>query len=303
MDETETWDSKTMSFDEFWAYVELCKKDPDAFRQKVEQFNEQEFIDLCWMYKIATAEIADYENFEHFEDNPPSEDHMEDLAWWCIDQGREYYYQALADTKIIPRDIPDNKPSVYSVALKFYLDVYEDYPYNPDELQTAHELYKYVNQLAKERAKNKRNLEYYLLALLKQIEAYKHKPQINNIDIMVCIRNSFKGEMANYSNDWVTLSEDQSRFRPDSYEEFERTLKIYITDLHYIRTSIKHAFASSFRNEQNGIKGRGGILWQRTDVVSFLTTGVSGLENETDGELQTGWGLFEMILVDGVMKE
>lgn len=310
MDDNETWDGRVMNIDVFWGYVELCKKDPVAFQQKAEQFSEQEFVDICWIYKCMTAELADYENFDHFGDVTLSEDHMEDLSWWCVDQGREFYERVLADTSLIPRDVPDNKSSVYSVTLKIYLGRYDDYPYQPDELQTPEELHKYVMQLVREREKSKRNLEYYLLALLHQVEAAKDK-QPSYRDIMVFLRNSYKGEMADYSNDWVKLPErlhesnTEAYFKEiDTYEYFERTLKVYIADLHYIRTSIKHAFASSFRNESHGIIGRGGIIWQRTDVARFLATAVSSLENEgKDSELEPGWNFFADLIADGATKE
>lgn len=302
MNEDETWDGRVMNLDTFWEYVELCKQNADDFKLKAEQFTEQEFVDICWIYKCMTAELADFENFEHYPDESLSEDHMEDLSWWCVDQGKAFYERVLGDSSLIPVEIPDNKSSVYSVVLKIYLDRYGDYPYQPDELQTPSELHKYVNQLVKEQEKNKRNLEYYLLALLAQVEAAKDT-QPSYRDIMVFLRSSYKGKMADYSNEWVDLLMPSGD--TDPYEAFAQTLKIYIADLHYIRTSLKHAFASSFRSEVDGVKGRGGILWQRTDVSSFLISGVSLLEGATDdSELdEPGWHTLTDILVDGVTME
>lgn len=314
MDENETWDRRVMSFDEFWAYVDMCKQDQEAFKQKAEKFSEQEFIDLCWMYKCFAVELADPEYFENYpETDHLSEDTMEDFSWWCVDQGKEFYEKVLADPSQMPGELPDNKMSVYSLALNIYLDRYHDYPFEPDEMQRPSQFQFYITkQLIKtgKGAKNKRNLEYYLLALLKQAEALKDT-QPSFQDIARILRDSYKGEQAHYSNDWVKLpvyrnepNTDEYFTEIESYEYFDRTLKRYIADIHYIRTSIKHAFASSFRSEASGIKGRGDIIWQRTDVNAFLAAGVSSLEGEgKDSEITPGWSLFADILIDGATKE
>jgi hypothetical protein len=298
-----------MSADEFWELVELCKKDPEATTQKIEQFTEEQFTDLCWIYEDYAVELKDPEMFEQLADETVSEDHMEDLAWWCVNQGKKFYEEVFKNPSLMPTTLPDNKTGVYSIALKIYLDRYGDYPYSPDVLQTEADLRKYIEFHVKEKMKDKRNLEYYLLALLKQVEAVKDR-QLLYRDIMIFLRNSYKGEMADYSNDWVKLPTDLSKSdinnNEEAYNHFVQTLKVCIADLHYIRTSLKHAFISAYKSDAKGAKGRGHLLWQHTDVAGFLIAGASSLsadeENHKGKSGRASWDLFESILLSGITK-
>jgi hypothetical protein len=170
------------------------------------------------------------------------------------------------------------------------------------------DLHRYVNQLVADNAGSKRNLEEYLLALLKQIQAARDK-QPTYQDIANFLRDSYTGEPAKYSKDWsklpVLLNEantDAYYKEVESYEYVERQLKIYIDDLHYIRTSIRHVLFGG--SSVDGTKGRGGaIIWQRTDLGPFLLAAVSTLDAEDAEQEPCSWGFLDNLLIDGVSLE
>jgi hypothetical protein len=170
------------------------------------------------------------------------------------------------------------------------------------------ELHQYVDQLVKEQAGNKRNLEEYLLALLKQIQVARDK-QPTYQDIANFLRDSYTGEPAKYSKDWAKLPVLRNEANTDayfkeveSYEYVERHLKIYIDDLHYIRTSIRHTLFGG--SSVDGTKGRGGaIIWQRTELGPFLLAAVSTLDAEAAEQEPCSWGFLDNMLIDGVSLE
>jgi hypothetical protein len=179
------------------------------------------------------------------------------------------------------------------------------------DVNSPSDLKQYVNEIVSENTANKRNLEDYLLALLKQIQAAQDK-QPSYQDLANFLRNSYTGEVAQYTKGWEKLpvllsapNTDASHKEMESYDYTERMLKIYIADLHYIRTSLRHAFFSG--SSVDGVKGQGGkIVWQRTDVASFLTVGVMWLDGDFDSEPgyeHGGWHILESILTDGVWIE
>lgn len=178
-------------------------------------------------------------------------------------------------------------------------------------VSTCIDLYNYVNSLVEENSNSKRSLEEYLLALLYEIEPAK-AAQPSYQDIANFLLNSYSGEMAEYSDDWVSLQVtiNQPNTPPyfeemETYEHFERLLKSHVADLHYFNSSAKHGLVPKYA--QDGNEAPSGRIWQRTDVANFLTSGVYLLgtgdyDQEPDYELG-GWHVLDFILTDGAQSE
>lgn len=176
---------------------------------------------------------------------------------------------------------------------------------------TCIDLYIYINQLVVEKSGNARALEEYLRALLKQVQPTKGV-QPSYQDIATFLTNSYEGELAEYSDDWASLQVTLNTPNTppyyeemDSYEHFERLLKSFIADLHHFNTNIRHGVAPKYEND--GIKAPSGRIWQRTDVRSFLETGVYLLgTGDYDQEPEYddgGWHVLDFILNDGAQSE
>jgi hypothetical protein len=90
----------------FWDLVERFKTDPDAVE---EQFREMSRDELRAFYKRWMEQAADLQDDEFREHLPEdtSEDHLEDIAFYVLSQGKKSYDSVMLDPSKIPSTIPD----------------------------------------------------------------------------------------------------------------------------------------------------------------------------------------------------
>lgn len=90
--------------DRFWAWVDLARRDWDAFAAELRTLDGPTLIRFGWTFEDLAGEVwgaVEDSGFEHFE-GEVSDDAFEDICGWVVAQGRAYYERCLADPTLAP---------------------------------------------------------------------------------------------------------------------------------------------------------------------------------------------------------
>jgi hypothetical protein len=84
---------------EFWAWVDLARRDWDAFAAEMRNLDGPILIRFGWTFEELAGDVwaaVEEGGFEHFK-SPVSEDALEDICGWVVAQGRAYYERCICD--------------------------------------------------------------------------------------------------------------------------------------------------------------------------------------------------------------
>ncbi|MCX4244180.1 DUF4240 domain-containing protein [Paraliomyxa miuraensis] len=88
--------------DRFWAWVELARRDWDAFAAELRTLDEPTLIRFVWTFQDLAGDVS-----EAIEDSDSYDyDHdLEDVCGWVVAQGRAFYERCLADPTLAPDEL------------------------------------------------------------------------------------------------------------------------------------------------------------------------------------------------------
>lgn len=123
-----------MTYKRFWELIGLGSKDPDALRRELEQCSEADMVDWYSKYQESVADIQTDEFTQHLT-SPYSEDHLDDLAMYVVEQGEDHYEDVAEEPAKFPRELPaDARPgTLASIVLRAYQDRFGTTMRMPDE--------------------------------------------------------------------------------------------------------------------------------------------------------------------------
>ncbi len=85
--------------DRFWAWVDLARRDWDAFAAEMRSLEGPLLIRFGWTFEDLASDVwaaVEKSGFQHFT-GPVSEDALEDICGWVVAQGRAYYERCIRD--------------------------------------------------------------------------------------------------------------------------------------------------------------------------------------------------------------
>jgi len=116
-----------MDLTEFWQLIDSGLSDPEVVLNRIRGLSEQELVDFWWLYQDQIDEVTEPEYTQNFPGHAVSEDDLEDVASWVVQQGRAYYEDVRDNPSKFPGQVPkDAGPSYRGEAVEVYDDRYDD---------------------------------------------------------------------------------------------------------------------------------------------------------------------------------
>lgn len=123
-----------MELGAFWQLIESGLSDPEVVLKRIRELPEQDLVDFWWLYQDLIDELTEPEYTQSFSGHAVSEDDMEDVAAWAVQQGKAYYEHVRDHPAEFPGAVPENsRPSYRGEAVEVYDDRYGDMIRDPDE--------------------------------------------------------------------------------------------------------------------------------------------------------------------------
>jgi Protein of unknown function (DUF4240) len=116
----------TQISDWFWSHLDKANKNCEALKEILYSFTLEEIFAFHREFTLACYILQDDRYLPYRE---LSDDAAQDIVWWVVSQGKDFYFKALEHPEIIPKDAGDDV-SLYGVAL----EVYEEKGGNSDEM-------------------------------------------------------------------------------------------------------------------------------------------------------------------------
>ena len=86
---------------DFWELIALARSDREQYRSRVKEMSREQLIDFYWAYENLAAEIKSEKHVRHM-DPGFSEDSIDNLAFWVVAQGEEFYTDVLNNPERTP---------------------------------------------------------------------------------------------------------------------------------------------------------------------------------------------------------
>jgi hypothetical protein len=87
-----------------WDLIDIGRKDPAAFERKLKSMKEEQLVELYWSHARAMQYLYEAGLRNHMG-GAASDFHLESLAEWIVDQGKDYWNDALDDLSRAPRKL------------------------------------------------------------------------------------------------------------------------------------------------------------------------------------------------------
>jgi hypothetical protein len=123
-----------MTWTQFWEIIDKGSEDPGAMKRELEDLSESELVDFHWKYEEVVAGLKDDEFTQNL--SPPySEDILDDLAKYVVEQGLDFYESVLEDPSTFPQDVPaDATPgTLAAIPLRVYRARFGTHMRMPDD--------------------------------------------------------------------------------------------------------------------------------------------------------------------------
>jgi hypothetical protein len=92
--------------DSFWELIDLARRDRAAYRAKLKEMDRDTLVRFYHTFESATMELKDEPYVDHM--NPElSEDGVDDVANWVVEQGKEHYARVINNPASVPFELDD----------------------------------------------------------------------------------------------------------------------------------------------------------------------------------------------------
>ncbi len=113
---------------EFWELLEIACKDRTEFSLRMMKISREHLLQFIWTFGELAAEFK-YEPYNKHFSPELSEDGIDDLAMWVIEQGRDYIYAVEKVPSIIPQHADLKYSSLGAAMDEYYRRYGEEAPY------------------------------------------------------------------------------------------------------------------------------------------------------------------------------
>jgi hypothetical protein len=119
--------------DSFWKLIALAKRDEDAYRAKLEKMKQDELVRFYHTFESAAA-LLKWEPYVDHLDPKLSEDGVDDVARWVVEQGKEYYTRVVNDPEKLPSG-PKTPAGYGGEVVDVYYERFDDEIPTQDEVE------------------------------------------------------------------------------------------------------------------------------------------------------------------------
>lgn len=105
-----------------WEFIEKVNDDRDELRQILSEMSEIDFIIYMREFYDAAYAITNYFDKVGYTNGEPSEDGKEDLFFYVVAQGRDYFDQLLAHPESLPSGDLDYRSAFMEVPTSLFYD-------------------------------------------------------------------------------------------------------------------------------------------------------------------------------------
>jgi hypothetical protein len=102
----------------FWETIELARKERQRFTAALDTMDREGLLQFIWAFEEIAAEFK-YEPFTECVDSNLSEDGIDDVATWVVEQGREYAQSVFDDASRMPERV-DHPVGLLSEAVRAF---------------------------------------------------------------------------------------------------------------------------------------------------------------------------------------
>jgi hypothetical protein len=114
--------------DEFWQTIEIARASTLRYRNLLKKMEPRQLVDFYWVYESASAWLKD-ERYVDYMSPKLSEDGIDDLAQWVVEQGKDYYERVLSHPEEVPRRAPERSKVLGEVVREYKRRFNDDIPF------------------------------------------------------------------------------------------------------------------------------------------------------------------------------
>jgi hypothetical protein len=116
-----------------WDLIDIGRADLPRFLKILDELTEQELVDFYWQHGDAMTHLYEASLNAHMGEWA-SDNTLEWLAEWIVDQGNDYWNDVLEDMSVAPQRFPrDKEVGLRRLAQTAYRRRFGDYVRFPDE--------------------------------------------------------------------------------------------------------------------------------------------------------------------------
>ncbi|WP_308367694.1 MULTISPECIES: DUF4240 domain-containing protein [unclassified Microbulbifer] len=90
--------------DSFWQTIEVARKDQDQLIAAVNSMSRDQLLEFIWTFQEVAAEFK-YEPYTDYVSPELSEDGIDDVASWVVEQGKESTYSVFDNPSRMPERV------------------------------------------------------------------------------------------------------------------------------------------------------------------------------------------------------
>lgn len=102
----------------FWEQISLARNDQHNFSKMLSETSKEELLEFIWTFEEVAAEFK-YEPYTGYVSSKLSEDGIDDVATWVVEQGRDYVYEVFDNPSLMPKRV-DHPIGLLSKAVRTY---------------------------------------------------------------------------------------------------------------------------------------------------------------------------------------
>ena len=107
----------------FWEMVALARRDQEQFIETLGNMNREALIEFIWTFEEVAAEFK-YEPYTDHVSSDLSEDGIDDVSIWVVEQGRDYAYEVYDVPSRMPKRV-DHPIGFLSKAVRMFYQRFE----------------------------------------------------------------------------------------------------------------------------------------------------------------------------------
>lgn len=115
----------------FWTWIDSASTDFDTFVESLATVDKAELLEFIWSYEEASAEFKD-DRFHEFFDEGLSEDGIDDLAMWVIEQGKDKVHSIFDHPEKIPSRVDSPRGALSKAVRSYYMRFGGPVPFRSD---------------------------------------------------------------------------------------------------------------------------------------------------------------------------
>lgn len=108
----------------FWDIISQSNLDRNKLKEILSDFDKNEIIEFQQFFVDFAVELQDDPFLDYMED---SEDGVEDISYWVVSKGKEFYFEILNNPEKIPFSVDDfSEQILYGIADEVCLEKYNE---------------------------------------------------------------------------------------------------------------------------------------------------------------------------------